>query len=44
MIDMVLADETGLPVRVASDALTCVAMGAGRALDDIAYRGALRSA
>ena len=26
----VLADETGLPVRVADEALTCVAMGAGR--------------
>ena len=42
-IDSVLADETGLPVRVAQDALTCVAMGAGRALEDSAYRGALRS-
>jgi rod shape-determining protein MreB len=43
-IDLVLAEETGLPVRVAADALTCVAMGAGRALEDSAYRGALRSA
>jgi rod shape-determining protein MreB len=42
-IDSVLAEQTGLPVRVAKDALTCVAMGAGRALEDTAYRGALRS-
>jgi rod shape-determining protein MreB len=42
-IASVLADETGLPVRVADQALTCVAMGAGRALEDSAYRGALRS-
>lgn len=42
-IDRVLADETGLPVRVAENALTCVAMGAGRALEDSAYRGALNS-
>ena len=43
-IASVLADETGLPVRVADQALTCVAMGAGRTLEDSAYRGALRSA
>jgi rod shape-determining protein MreB len=43
-IASVLADETGLPVRVADEALTCVATGAGRALEDSAFRGALRSA
>ena len=40
-IATVLADETGLPVRVADDALNCVALGAGRALEDPDYRGAL---
>lgn len=40
-IDTVLADETGLPVRVAPNPLTCVALGAGRALEDPDYRGAL---
>jgi rod shape-determining protein MreB len=43
-IDAVLADETGLPVRVAEDALRCVALGAGRALEDAEYRGALQPA
>lgn len=42
-IDKVLSEETGLPVHVADDALTCVAMGAGRALEESAYRGALRA-
>jgi rod shape-determining protein MreB len=37
----VLADETGLPVRVADDPLSCVALGAGQTLEDISYRGAL---
>jgi rod shape-determining protein MreB len=37
-IDIVLADETGLSVRVAPDPLTCVALGAGRALEDPEYR------
>ena len=36
-----LADETGLPVKVAEDPMNCVAMGAGRALEDPEYRGAL---
>ncbi len=40
-IDAVLADETGLPVRVADDPLTCVARGAGQTLEDAVYRGAL---
>ena len=40
-IDAVLAEETGLPVRVADNPLTCVAMGAGRALEDPAFKGAL---
>jgi rod shape-determining protein MreB len=40
-ISSVLADETGLPVRVADDPLSCVALGAGRTLEDPTYRGAL---
>jgi rod shape-determining protein MreB len=40
-IDLVLADETGLPVCIADGPLTCVAMGAGKTLEDAEYRGAL---
>ena len=40
----VFADETGLPVRVAEDPLTCVARGAGRTLEDRIYKGALTAA
>lgn len=40
-IDRVLADETGLLVRVADAPLICVAMGAGKTLEDPRYRGAL---
>ncbi len=32
-LDVLLAEETGLPVIVADDPLTCVARGGGRALD-----------
>ena len=40
-LDEVLRDETGLPVTVAEDPLTCVALGTGRALEDAMYRGVL---
>ena len=40
-IDQVLADETGLPVGIAEDPLSCVALGAGRTLEDPEYRDAL---
>jgi rod shape-determining protein MreB len=43
-IGIVLADETGLPVRIADDPLTCVARGAGRTLEDVVYRGGLMAA
>lgn len=36
----VIADETGLPVRVADDPMSCVALGAGKTLEDKAYSGA----
>jgi rod shape-determining protein MreB len=42
-IDVVLADATGLAVTIADNPLSCVALGAGRALEDPDYRGALRS-
>jgi len=43
-IDEVLREETGLPVTVADDPLTCVALGTGRALEDPAFRGVLQTA
>ena len=43
-LDDVLREETGLPVIVAEDPLTCVALGTGRALEDPAFRGVLQSA
>ena len=43
-IDAVLADETGLPVRVADNPMQCVALGAGQTLEDQIYRGALQPA
>ena len=42
-IDVVLRDQTGLPVRVADEPLTCVALGAGRALHDPSYRTELHA-
>ena len=43
-IDTFLALETGLPVRIADDPLNCVAIGAGRALENPIYSGILHSA
>ena len=40
----VLQDATGLPVHVADDPMSCVALGAGRTLEDQVYRGALIAA
>lgn len=42
-LDRVLAYETGLPVKVAANPLNCVALGAGRVLEDTAYRGVLHA-
>ena len=42
-LDEVLRDETGLPVSVADDPLTCVALGTGRALEDPIFRGVLQT-
>jgi rod shape-determining protein MreB len=43
-IDVMLARVTGLPVRVAANPLNCVAVGAGRALEETGYRGVLHAA
>ena len=42
-LDELLSDHTGLPVRVAEDPLNCVALGAGRALEDPLYSGVLHA-
>ena len=34
-LDILLREETGLPVLIADDPLTCVVMGSGKALDQI---------
>jgi len=43
-LDTVLSEATGLPVVRADDPLNCVARGAGRALEDLEYRGVLHTA
>lgn len=43
-IAVTLADETGIPVRVADDPLNCVALGAGRTLEHAEYEAVLNSA
>ena len=42
-IDKVVAAATGLPVSIAENPLDCVALGAGRALEDPGCRGVLRA-
>lgn len=42
-LDKLLGFETGLPVKVADNPLNCVALGAGRVLEDAAYRGVLHA-
>ena len=43
-LDDHLKEETGLPVSVAEDPLSCVALGTGRAMEDPVYRGVLMTA
>jgi rod shape-determining protein MreB len=38
-IDTLLQKETGMPVHLAEDPLTCVARGTGKALDEIDVLG-----
>jgi len=40
-IDRLLMEETGLPVIVADDPLTCVVRGSGRALEKIDKLGTI---
>jgi rod shape-determining protein MreB len=42
-LETVLSEATGLPVVTAEDPLNCVAKGAGRALEDLEYRGVLHT-
>ena len=34
-LDVLLREETGLPVIVAEDPLSCVVLGSGKALDEL---------
>lgn len=43
-IDVALAEATGLPVKIADEALMCVAKGAGAALESAIYDGILTAA
>ncbi len=43
-LDQHLREETGLPVSVAEDPLSCVALGTGRAMEDPVFRGVLMTA
>ena len=36
-IDKLISEETGLPVHIADDPLTAVAVGTGKVLDEIRY-------
>lgn len=42
-LDAEIALATGLQVRIADNPLHCVALGAGRALEDVAYRRVLNA-
>jgi rod shape-determining protein MreB len=42
--DTILQDSTGLPVRIADDPMSCVALGSGRTLEEKVLRGALLAA
>jgi rod shape-determining protein MreB and related proteins len=43
-LDEYLREETGLPVTIAEDPLSCVALGTGRAMEEPMYRGVLMTA
>ena len=43
-LDQVLRDSTGLPVVVAENPFSCVALGTGRALEEEQFRGVLQTA
>ena len=41
-LDKLITKETGMPVYIAEDPLSCVAVGTGRMLDDMMDRPAIR--
>ena len=43
-LDEYIRQETGLPVSIAEDPLSCVALGTGRAMEDPQFRGVLMTA
>ncbi|WP_164116760.1 rod shape-determining protein [Sphingorhabdus sp. Alg239-R122] len=43
-LDEFIREETGLPVTVAEDPLSCVAIGTGRAMEEPIFRGVLHTA
>ena len=43
-LDEYLREETGLPVSIAEDPLSCVALGTGRAMEEPVFRGVLMTA
>lgn len=43
-LDTFLREQTGLPVSIAEDPLSCVAIGTGRAMEDPVFRGVLMTA
>ena len=43
-LDQLIAAETSMPVHIASDPLSCVALGAGAVLDEVEHNPALRNA
>jgi rod shape-determining protein MreB len=42
-LDAFMRDETGLPVTLAEDPLSCVALGTGIAMEDPVYKGVLHT-
>ena len=43
-LDLILRHATGLPVSIAEDPLSCVALGTGRALEDKTLKSVLSTA
>jgi len=42
-LDKLIARETGMPVHIANDPLSCVVMGTGKFLDEVQRNPALRA-
>jgi rod shape-determining protein MreB len=41
-LDRLIAQETGMPVRIADDPLSCVALGTGKCVEGVNNNSALR--